>query len=990
MLPTRTFTLLIFLLWWCVAAAQLPNDLIFQRYSTRDGLSDNYIFNVVEDRQHFIWAATFQGVDRLDGVDVRHYSLTDSTKTDAQPSSEVFIDDRGKIWATRNANLFKYDPIQDRFLLKSNMKSNEFNGLNKKVKQKFTLLNDIPNRCFWIARETGLYRYDLNTEHLDTTAIRSFSTPFKIIKVNPTTLIIATNEEWISYDIYTQKWFRAPKPSTEWIIYSTKPNQWIYCDTERRIWEVNFRNGQFSRPRLTEINPERKVIRSITTLPDQTGPKVLWCGLVTGGLALLNPENKNAYRDFNARCNEINGFHYRRIFHIFQDSKHNIWLSTDQGLYRANPTKFRIHKELFPFFRKYNISRVRQIVQHASEPHLEWVANSEFGLFLYDKVQQKVIKSFEMPGTGITQIKYDRYKRLWVLSIKSLLIIEPDLRIRTLPTKHLKPELLCWKILFDRFDNAWIGSEIGLLKVDFPTEKITAYISDTTNPQSISHTYVYDVKLLNKQKIALVTPNGLDIFDVEAQKVVEKIGPRRNVFAMDIDSAETIWVAYSDEFLKISNHQVINSWKSYGNNKKLRFKNGLTVDKAGKLWMSISDGLLNFDPVTENFQLFTENDGLLSNYFYGFMYENNGNLYLNQEEGVNYFDPLQTRNTPKMYEPILTDFELSEKRQNIDFSAIKKPFKVNYDQNIITFHYSVVEFEHPEKITFRYQLEGFDQGWKNGNTHREVSYTNLTGGYYTFKVQALSTDGAIASYIAEFQIFVTTPYYRSWWFFGLLFAGITAFFYGLYRYRLKHILKLHHLRNSISRDLHDEVGSTLSSITMLSESAQKSLNIDEAQSRKFMESITKNAQKVLESMDDIVWAINPKDDTLESIVLRTKEYAYTITETKGIQLRFDIGPNFRKLKIPMKTRRNLYLILKESINNTVKHSGGTELKIELRIEKRALNLVVRDNGQGFDPLKPTMRNGLENMRQRAKELGGTIRIDSQQNRGTDIYIHMIG
>jgi hypothetical protein len=451
-----------------------------------------------------------------------------------------------------------------------------------------------------------------------------------------------------------------------------------------------------------------------------------------------------------------------------------------------------------------------------------------------------------------------------------------------------------------------------------------------------------------------------------------------------------MWVAYSDEFKKISNHQIVKSWKSYGNNKKLRFKNGLTIDKAGKLWMNTGDGLLYFDPSTENFQLFTENDGLISNYFYGFMYENNGHLYLNYEEGVNYFDPLQARNTPKVYQPILTDFQLFEKRQDIDFNSVRKPFTINYDENIITFRYSVVEFEHPEKITFRYQLEGFDQDWKNGNNRREVSYTNLSGGPYTFKVQALSTDGAVSSQIAEFPIFVTTPYYRSWWFFGLIFAGITAFFYGLYRYRLKQILKLHHLRNSISRDLHDEVGSTLSSITMLSESAQKSLETDEVQSRKFMESISKNAQKVLESMDDIVWAINPKDDTLESIVLRTKEYAYTITETKGIHLTFVIDPNFRKLKIPMKTRRNLYLILKESINNAVKHSGCTVIKIQLRLEKRELHLAVHDNGTGFDPTKSTLRNGLENMRQRAKEIDGKIRIDSQKNTGTTIYIEFNG
>ncbi|RDB04673.1 sensor histidine kinase [Runella aurantiaca] len=988
MLSKKNLLLSVLLLWSCGLLAQLPNDLLFQRYSTHEGLSDNYVFNVVEDRQHFIWAATFQGINRLDGVEVRHYSLLDSSKTDAQPSIEVIRDYKGGIWATSNANLFKYDPVQDQFKLKLQTKNKEFSANNKKVKQKFALFNDIPNQCFWIARENGLFRYLINTERLEPTPIPSFSTPHKIISINSTTLIIATNEEWISYDTRSQKSFRIPKPATEWVIYSTKANHWIYSDENRRIWEISFQNSQFTRPVLTEINPERKEIRSIATLPNLTGTKVLWCGLVTGGLAVLNSENKNAYQLFNAHINQLNGFHYRRILNIYQDSTHNIWLSTDQGLYRANPTKFQIQKELFPFFRKLNISRVRQIVQHPSEPHLQWIANSNYGLILYDKVHQKIIKSFEMPGSGITQIKYDRQGRLWVLSAKKLTIIDPQLRIKTIQTAHLKPDLLCWRIIFDRYDNAWIGSEIGLLKVAFPTKKITVYTPVITDPQSISHAFVYDLKWLNNQKIALATRNGVDIFDTNTEKVTEKIGARQNVFALDIDSTQTMWVAFSNEFLKISNHQVVKSWKSYGNNRTLRFKNGLAVDKSGKLWMNTNDGLLNFDPITENFQLFTENDGLISNYFYGFIYENNGNLYLNHEEGVNYFDPLQAHITPKIYETLLTDFSLLDERQAIDFHNLQNPFKVNFDQNIITFRYAVVEFDHPEKITFRYQLEGFDKGWKNGHTRRDVSYTNLSGGHYTFKVQALRTDGNVASNIAEFQIFVTTPYYRSWWFFGLLFCGITSFFYGLYRYRLKQILRLHHLRNSISRDLHDEVGSTLSSITMLSESAKKSIDIDEAQTRKFMESITKNAQKVLENMDDIVWAINPKDDSLESIVLRIKEYAYTITETKDIHLSFDIDPRLQKLKAPMKTRRNLYLILKESINNAVKHSGCNELKIVLKIEKKALNMIIKDNGQGFDPLKPSLRNGLENMRQRAEELGGKIRIDAQKNKGTAIYIEL--
>ena len=414
------------------------------------------------------------------------------------------------------------------------------------------------------------------------------------------------------------------------------------------------------------------------------------------------------------------------------------------------------------------------------------------------------------------------------------------------------------------------------------------------------------------------------------------------------------------------------------------FKNNIFIDDAGVIWGDLVDGLLNFNPTTEKFSIFTEKDGLISNYSYGNIYENNGYLYLNHEYGVNYFDPLQPRPNPKDYVTKMTAFEIFGKRQAVDFTK-KGSFKVNYEQNILTFNFTVAEYQNPENVLFRHQLEGFEQKWSSSDNKHSVTYTNLDGGEYTFKVQAIDETGKASPQMAVFKIRVTTPYYLSWWFLALIFVGVFGIFYAFYRNRINRLLELQNLRNAISRDLHDEIGSTLSSISMLSATASLALDKDPSQSKNLIETISNNSQKMLESMDDIVWAINPREDSFENIMVRMREYVYGTMEAKNIEVKFEDDPQLAKLSLPMRERRNLYLIFKETVNNAAKHAACTRIEIVFELKANVLSMAISDNGCGFDVQKPHNRNGLRNIRQRANEIGGHLTIDSNPNQGTKIY-----
>ncbi|MBK9983020.1 MAG: tetratricopeptide repeat protein [Saprospiraceae bacterium] len=220
-------------------------------------------------------------------------------------------------------------------------------------------------------------------------------------------------------------------------------------------------------------------------------------------------------------------------------------------------------------------------------------------------------------------------------------------------------------------------------------------------------------------------------------------------------------------------------------------------------------------------------------------------------------------------------------------------------------------------------------------------------------------------------------------------AGIVTlllFFILFYKnYQTKQLLKLQTLRNRIAIDLHDDVGSTLSSITIFSELAKQQSN----EAIHLLDNISESSRKMLESMADIVWTINPENDNFEKIIWRMRSFAYELLRAKNIDFEFTADENVARLKLPMEVRKNLYLIFKEAINNMVKYAGADRAFFSINGTKNNLTMVIRDNGKGFDVNQPSEGNGLKNMKKRAEEIGGKLLIDSGAGKGTTIQFLLI-
>lgn len=192
------------------------------------------------------------------------------------------------------------------------------------------------------------------------------------------------------------------------------------------------------------------------------------------------------------------------------------------------------------------------------------------------------------------------------------------------------------------------------------------------------------------------------------------------------------------------------------------------------------------------------------------------------------------------------------------------------------------------------------------------------------------------------------------------------------------------LRERIARDLHDEMGSALSSISMLSETALLHLQGD-IDRRRFAV-IGERTRQVMDTMGDIVWSVNPRNDNMENVLRRMKEFAAETLEARDIRLHFEADAALFSFKLPMERRKDFYLIFKEAVNNAAKYARGSDVWVSIKIDKDVFSFQVRDNGQGFDPEQVKVGNGLWNIRQRAERMGGKIDIKSVVGTGTQIHL----
>jgi signal transduction histidine kinase/ligand-binding sensor domain-containing protein len=345
--------------------------------------------------------------------------------------------------------------------------------------------------------------------------------------------------------------------------------------------------------------------------------------------------------------------------------------------------------------------------------------------------------------------------------------------------------------------------------------------------------------------------------------------------------------------------------------------------------------------------------------------------------------------------PVLVEEVLVDGRAFAAHSARVEPLRIAPGQHRIEINYTALSFSAPEKVRFRYRLEGLDDEWTEAGAKRSASFDYVPPGPYVFHVMACN-DGGVWNETGAAVAFVLLPYFwQTWWFktslavlaIGMVGAGVWLGTRRRMRRKMEALERqkaVEDERSRIARDIHDELGSHLTRITMLSEPTRHEPDAPNPGATDVRQ-IYDIARGLTRTMDEIVWAVNPHHDTPEGLVNYLEQFALEFLGAAGIRCRLDLPMQLPSWPLTAETRHNLFLALKEALHNAVKHAGATEVRITLKLDDRTLTLSVQDDGCGFEPAATASTgNGLANMRRRLEHIGGGCEISSARGQGVKI------
>lgn len=446
----------------------------------------------------------------------------------------------------------------------------------------------------------------------------------------------------------------------------------------------------------------------------------------------------------------------------------------------------------------------------------------------------------------------------------------------------------------------------------------------------------------------------------------------------------------------------------------------LTEDLYGNIYAGTARGVDRLSADGSHIKHYSVNDGLAGDFVYAGFRDRSGVLWFGTSGGLSRLVPQQDKQTsaPSVWLAGLRIAGESRALPELGGAQISD-LELGPTQNNLQIDFFGVDFNPGEALRYQFMLEGADRDWSAPTQQRTVNYAKLAPGSYRYLVRAVNTDGVASPRPASVTFRVLSPIWWRWWFiFGSLVLIAAPIVLVLrYRYermkavleaqqtlrrsREERLIELERVRTRIATDLHDDIGSSLTQIAILSEVTRQHVNRgDNEKGSEPLARIIGVSNELVDTMSDIVWAINPKKDHLSDLLQRMRRFASDIFTARNIAFRFRAFECDHDPELGANVRREVFLIFKESVNNIVKHSACTRADIEFQIEAEWLMLKVADNGNGFDstpgaetgaPVSSSASggNGLISMRRRAEEMGGHLEIDSRAGEGTTVTLRVL-
>lgn len=964
------------LAWLAIFAATVSGQYQIETWTTDNGLPQNTVYSILQTPDGYLWMTTLDGVVRFDGVRFTVFNKNNTKGIESNRFTKMILDGHGNLWIGAETDFItRY--------YQGNFRTYRI-GANEKVS---VLQNLFLNSRGELIATTDTDIFQWNGE--------SFTgyTPVAGEKNNHIMLWDKNGTLWYGggqklFNVQGKKISEYPLPPV--VKENTQINK-LLEDNRGRLWIGTQNAGLFllENEKITKYPFKENFAELSPNIEDGDGN--IWAGAV-----IISP---------NGTVNRITtaqGLSENSVTTAFQDREGNVWLGT---IHRGVN---RLSRQSVSFFSRANgiiTNEVYPIFQDRSGDI--WLGGEN--LTRYHNGKFEAVSGRENFPKSVTATTQDRAGRLWFGHWGGAYYFE-DNQFKNFD--KFGRLVAVYSIHEDKAGAMWFATNSGLFR--YQNDVMKHY----TTADNLAGN---DVKVILESKDGTLwvgAYGGLTLIKNNALTSFTKTDGLASNFVRSLyeDSDGVLWIgSYDGGLTRLKDGK----FTRYTSNEGL-FNDGvfqILEDGRGNFWMSSNRGIYRVAKAQLNdfadgkitrieSVVYSKADGLLETECNGGQQPagiktSGGELWFPTQGGVAVIKPDSIKINP-LAPPVVIE---SAKIDNED-AAANDTIKVAPGKNNLEINYTALSFIKPEFVKFKYKLEGLNEDWIEAGDRRTAYYSYVPPGNYTFHVIAANSDGVWNTDGAKIKIFVSPPFYRTWWFWFTSFVFITGAAYFFYRWRVAQLEKARATQEEFSRkllssqeqerqriaaELHDSIGQSLLIIKNRAFLALSDLYEPE-NVREQLEELSESATGAIEECREISYNLRPYQINRLGLTRTLKAIFRRISEVTEIETVIELD-SIDKMFSP-EEEINIYRIVQESVNNIIKHSGATEACFFIKCKGAEVDILIQDNGRGFDKNADKSNGnhrggfGLIGMNERARMLGGSYEIESQPDDGTSIKIKL--
>lgn len=991
-----------------LAHAQVTGRYFFSRHTSASGLAANEVNDVVQDPEGFIWIATTGGLQRYDGVrftSFRNQKNNPSTLP-GNVVSDLQVDRAGHLWVQVMGNRVGTFDIHSFRFREAAIKPSKPEMINSD--KRFSV--DEQGNLMMVLWNNELLTYNPNRNEFSPAANFIYvPAGWKVTGVcqipGTSRYIVGTMTGMAIYNRKTERLSYAghnldQDPLVDKIGKITMASN-LLIDHKGRLWFDTWENGSstvvcYDLARQSLILDHYNFYKLVSSYYELGGVIEQRSGDIwIKGLNIFAHflEDSKTFELVHNGFENEQSIAYNRVNSLFEDRDRNIWVGTDiNGMFRFNPTE--------QYF-----TNIRQINRNTGKPgnggsmsfmQLNngdiFVGTWEDGLYRFDS-------NFNMKPLGVAHIggpgpsmwgmyaSHDGHT-IWMGAQPGIWRVDQSTNSSVFYHPKLAENRTIRQVAEDKFGNLWMGTQsLGIFK--WTASRGKKNFDDgmalfTRIPPCMTTRIMTD-----SRGWVWITTTSLGVYAIDPATdsvVVHLSSQEAEPYKLNWDAVASV-IQYDDTTMIVAaNSLVIYNTALKRITRTLTFPDvvagsvsSVERDNNGYVWMSTTDGIFRVNIRSRIFIRFDRADGIGNDRFIvAASYKlANGKMLFGADNQFICFDPAAVRINNIAPEVRITGIKLANQSLPADSVVRSGVLELTPKENSVTIEFAGLQYTAAYLI--RYRLEGLDKEWRVADRNFQAVYSYLPAGTYTLELQSADAENRPGNQITRLLIHVHPPFWKTWWFYCILALVVAAIVYWLDKQRVNRLVALQNVRSEIAVNLHEEVNTTLNNINLLSEMARIKADKDIDRSKEFIEQISQKSHNMIEAMDDILWSIDPKNDSMERSLLRMMEWADAMKNQFGGQVELALDKRIRTLRLDMKTRHDLFLIFKESLRLMIAHAGGRETLVHVDLFKNKLSMRVQDATAALDKNVQAIESSIRIINEKAALINADVDVQSEKN-----------